>query len=218
MKSKKRKIFLVGIIGFFIIILVFPIRMVYLDGGTATYSAILYKVIHWNGFSDNYFSGRKNGWEIIWFPNNFHSLSYYKKLEPIEIYAHTEYIGGSFFKDYSDSGIKYVKCNIGSYSLLKNVDGKKFTSQNTSIHPVLQDYLNVLEVKANDMIYVARPIENIQVYKLDSLIPFPTNVQFDDSYFGIALKDLDYGEYIISFQYKHDSNNLTTYSFKINVT
>ncbi len=218
MKSKKIDFFWWGVLLFFIIVLVFPIRMAYLDGGTTTYSAILYKIIHWNGFPDNHFSGKKNEWEIIWFPNNFHSLEYYEKMEPPALYAHTEYIGGSFYKDYSDSGIKYVKCNIGSYFLTRTIDGKEFTNQNNSLHPNLQDYQNVLEVNKNDTIYVDHSIENVKVYKQDSLIPINTNVQYADSNVGIILKGLEPNEYVISFHHKPFTDSFTTYSLKINVT
>jgi len=41
------------------------------------------------------------------------------------------------------------------------------------------------------LIYVACPIKNIQVYKFDSLISIQPNFSFDDSHWGIILKDLD---------------------------
>ena len=216
MKSKKNKVLLIGTI-LLLVVLVFPIRMVYLDGGTVTYNAILYKIIYWNGFPDNHFSGRKNEKDIILFPENFHSLEYYMKLEPREIYAHTELIEGIFDKNYSNSGIKYVKCNIGSYSLVRNIDGKKYTAKKNALHPVLQDYLNILEINNNDTIYLDNFIENIQIFKIDNLIPIETKWHFDDNINGITLYNLEPNMYIISFQYKLDSNNLTNYSFKIKV-
>jgi len=65
MKSKKIDFFWWGVLLFFIIVLVFPIRMAYLDGGTTTYSAILYKIIHWNGFPVEKMDGRSFGFRII---------------------------------------------------------------------------------------------------------------------------------------------------------
>lgn len=64
-----------------LVILLFPIRTIYKDGGTKVYSAILYKVIVWNEVNDNYESGYKTGTEFHFFPNNFKSIDYYRDKE-----------------------------------------------------------------------------------------------------------------------------------------
>ena len=65
--KKKYKILLIIL---FIICLI-PIPTFYKDGGTVTYSAILYKIINWNQLDG------KQGTELHIFPTNFHSLDYY---------------------------------------------------------------------------------------------------------------------------------------------
>ena len=65
---KKRYIILVIIA---LIILLYPKREVYEDGGTRTYTALAYKVIMWKELEG------KTGTEIHFFPNNFHDLDYY---------------------------------------------------------------------------------------------------------------------------------------------
>ena len=66
--KKKYKILLI----IFIICLI-PIPNFYKDGGTITYSAILYKIIDWNQIDG------KQGTEFHIFPTNLHRLDYYDK-------------------------------------------------------------------------------------------------------------------------------------------
>ena len=55
-----------------LLVLLFPKREVYEDGGTTTYTSMSYKIIKWNQIEG------KKGVEIYFFPNNSHSLSYYE--------------------------------------------------------------------------------------------------------------------------------------------
>ena len=50
-----------------------PVRKVYEDGGTQTYTSLTYKVIVWKQIDG------KSGTEFYIFPNNFHQLDYYGK-------------------------------------------------------------------------------------------------------------------------------------------
>lgn len=50
-----------------------PVRKVYEDGGTQTYTSLTYKVIAWKQIDG------KSGTEFYIFPNNFHQLDYYGK-------------------------------------------------------------------------------------------------------------------------------------------
>ena len=49
-----------------------PVKKVYEDGGTQTYTALTYKVIVWKQIDG------KTGTEFYIFPNNFHQLDYYE--------------------------------------------------------------------------------------------------------------------------------------------
>lgn len=55
--------------------LFFPIRDIYKDGGTRTYTALTYKVIVWNHMLDS--DATKTGVEVHLFPNNFRRLDDY---------------------------------------------------------------------------------------------------------------------------------------------
>ena len=65
-----KKWFILGII-VFLAVLLFPIRNIYKDGGTKTYTSLVYKVISWNTLEG------KTGTEIKLFPNNFKPLGDY---------------------------------------------------------------------------------------------------------------------------------------------
>ena len=67
---KKKNIILLTII--FALCLI-PIPAFYKDGGTVTYSAVLYKIIKWNRLDG------KQGTEFHIFPTSFHRLDYYDK-------------------------------------------------------------------------------------------------------------------------------------------
>ncbi len=60
-----------------LIILLVPIKSTYLDGGTVTYSSLIYKIIKWKKLDFFYEDGYKRGTEIHLFPTNFKSLDYY---------------------------------------------------------------------------------------------------------------------------------------------
>ena len=69
-------VFVVLIIVFAVIavdLLLIPVRKVYEDGGTQTYTSLTYKVIVWKQIDG------KSGTELYIFPNNFHQLDYYGK-------------------------------------------------------------------------------------------------------------------------------------------
>ena len=54
------------------VLLLIPVRKVYEDGGTQTYTSLTYKVIVWKQIDG------KSGTEFYLFPNNFHQLDYYE--------------------------------------------------------------------------------------------------------------------------------------------
>lgn len=54
------------------IFLLIPVRKVYEDGGTQTYTSLVYKVIIWKQIDG------KTGTKFYIFPNNFHQLDYYE--------------------------------------------------------------------------------------------------------------------------------------------
>ena len=67
---KKRLIIVFAVIA--AVLLLIPVRKVYEDGGTQTYTSLTYKVIVWKQIDG------KSGTELYLFPNNFHQLDYYE--------------------------------------------------------------------------------------------------------------------------------------------
>ena len=67
--KRKTSITILSII--ILIILLIPIKTIYKDGGTITYSAVLYKVVKWHKINDIIEGGYKTGIEVIVFPKNY---------------------------------------------------------------------------------------------------------------------------------------------------
>ena len=67
----KRKAIITRISMICLIALLFPLITVYKDGGTITYSAVLYKVVKWHKMNDTIEGGYKTGTEVLIFPNNY---------------------------------------------------------------------------------------------------------------------------------------------------
>lgn len=67
---KKKLIIVFAVIA--AVLLLIPVRKVYEDGGTQTYTSLIYKVIVWKQVDG------KSGTEFYLFPNNFHQLDYYE--------------------------------------------------------------------------------------------------------------------------------------------
>ena len=67
---KKKLIIVFAVIA--VVLLLIPVRKVYEDGGTQTYTSLTYKVIVWKQIDG------KSGTEFYLFPNNFHHLDYYE--------------------------------------------------------------------------------------------------------------------------------------------
>ena len=67
---KKKLIIVFAVIA--VVLLLIPVRKVYEDGGTQTYTSLTYKVIVWKQIDG------KSGTEFYLFSNNFHQLDYYE--------------------------------------------------------------------------------------------------------------------------------------------
>ena len=68
---KKKLIIVFAVIA--VVLLLIPVRKVYEDGGTQTYTSLTYKVIVWKQIDG------KSGTEFYLFSNSFHQLDYYGK-------------------------------------------------------------------------------------------------------------------------------------------
>jgi len=67
---KKKFIIVFAVIA--VVLLLIPVKKVYEDGGTQTYTSLTYKIIVWKQIDGKF------GMEFYIFPNNFHPLDYYE--------------------------------------------------------------------------------------------------------------------------------------------
>ena len=185
-----------------VLILVFPIKLVYRDGGTIEYSAILYKVIKWNRMRP--YEENKTGTEVYFFPQNLHSLEYYDSPRPDAIAIY-----------YGDD---FVVANIGTYQWSKNVDGITVHVNACGIGPLEMEYKEILEIVegANVKTALSNDVTEIKVYKYsDSHAELiDTTLQYNIETQEINVKELEKGTYIIDMLVE-DGNNKVRYSFKL---
>ena len=185
---------------FFIIIIMFPIKVQYKDGGTMEYRAIVYKIIKWHRFNDNYESGIKEGTEIHIFPTNYHSLDYYDDVMPNKFKL--------FYPDYlipSLIGVtgSYEWCN--NYGRCENVE--KLMDDNIDSYPTLKVQRNIALV--TDKNYI---IKDINVYKNSF------NNEVDKQEFGdyFIMSPNENGKYLYKVT-SYDNKNKVEYYFVLDV-
>ena len=164
MKTKTK---IITIVILLIIILFFPIKSVYFDGGTKVYSSIMYKYIIWHNIDSYYEGGYKTGREFHFFPSNFKDLDYYYEMDIhpplLQVYTSNKFIYakvGSF--EWCN---KYNKCENVEVLLVDDFDA--------------YDYF---EVNKNDFVsyYIDGEIESIKIYKDSFTTRLDYNVKYDD--------------------------------------
>ena len=189
---KKKILFLIIIL----VILFFPVRTSYFDGGTVTYNALTYKIIKWHKIDNYYHSGYKEGTEIHLFPNNFKTLDEYNKdIHPI---------GVVFFSNYNS-----VKTSLGSYTWCDKDDMCVSRDAYMIFEP---ESLNILEVNKDSDI--SSKIDNldynfdIKIYESDWTNLYEDNVDFSEYKFTSPSKE---GFYVVSVNVSNDKNNANYY-------
>lgn len=187
-----------------VLILVFPIKLVYRDGGTVEYSAILYKVIKWNRIRP--YEENKTGTEVYFFPQNLHSLEYYDLPRPDAIAIH-----------YSD---KFVVANIGTYQWSKKVDGITSHVNACGIGPLEMEYKETLKIVegTNVKTTITNNVTEIKVYRYngDEAELIVSNLEYDEENAELNVEKLEKGTYIIELLVE-DGNNKVRYSFKLEI-
>lgn len=199
----KKKIIIAIII---FLILTFPIKTVYKDGGTVEYKAILYRVIKWNKIVelDEYITGT----DLIYFPNNFHPLDYYDDPRPPKISIYRE---------------EKVSCNTGSYSWSKTVDKKTISASALAINPTSMTYKNTLKIN-NNIIYTTTnsTIKRVNLYLEKDTKWYElskeliTNLEYDNNEKSIKIPTLEKGKYILVIDVL-DNTDTAWYSCSIEI-
>lgn len=188
-----------------VLILIFPIKNVYRDGGTVEYSAILYKVIKWNRI--RVYEENKTGTEVYFFPKNLHSLEYYDPPRPDAIAIHGENSS--------------VVANIGTYQWSKEVDGTTLYINACGLGALGMEYKDTLQtvqagsVKINGLIATPTKIKGYK-YDSDEAREIENQLKYDETTQTINMAELDKGTYIIELYVKQGQNEVY-YSFKLKI-
>lgn len=188
-----------------LVILLFPIKRTYKDGGTKEYSAILYKVIKWHTIDENYESGFYESTDFHIFPTNFHTLDYYRKIMPYDFYI------------LNSDKTEKIRAQIGSYSWCKvDVDNNTTRTCETAlaVDPTDIKYKDSLTIKKDEKIYHENNMDvtKIEVYKDKQIYKELGYIKREKS---IRL-NLDEGEYIVVIHAKYVEGTVW-YSFKVNI-
>jgi len=187
-----------------VLILVFPIKLVYRDGGTVEYSAILYKVIKWNRIRP--YEENKTGTEVYFFPQNLHSLEYYDLPRPDAIAIY-----------YGDN---FVVANIGTYQWSKNVDGITSHINACGLGPLEMEYKETIKIVegTNVKTTISNNVTEIKVYRYngDEAELIVSNLEYDEENAELNVEKLEKGTYIIELLVE-DENNKVRYSFKLEI-
>lgn len=191
---------------FIFIILIFPIKIVYKDGGTIEFKALLYKYIIWNSMDDDYENGYKTGEDFYFFPLNLHDLDYYREPKPYSLYFKLE------------NSETEVKAKTGSYcwTSKENVLNKNICVD--KISPAEMNYREVLNVKANEKIIMTTEnanINKVSLYSVSEEKNIEDSVKFYEEEKYLLVPELE-GEYLLIISASFDEGNVG-YSLKINI-
>lgn len=195
------------IIGLILLLtLIVPYKLIYKDGGTKEYTALLYKVIVWHSIDFNEENGYKTGTEVHFIPNNFHSIDYYRTPTPPAL---------SIINEKENE----IFCNLGSYSWTKKVDGENKSIVSDSIHPIEMTYRESLNVEKGTEIYldnVELNIIKVEIYneKQTALIDF--DIIYDNIEKTITIPNIETGTYVLVISTKYEQGN-AIYSLKVNI-
>ena len=210
----KRYLFIT--IGLFIVVILFPIKFVFKDGGTKVYQSMIYKVIYWNRLNDNYLDGFKAGREIHLFPFNFYPLDYYDDIMPSTLYVRTE-------------DDQMVIAKIGTYCWSKKIGKMTNHICSDTVSPILMDYNDEIIVKNGEKIYLDgnyQYVNSLRIYKFglsdgdewymnseEYLVDYPLGYNSDGKYIKV---DVLSGSYVIVVNTDSLDGDVS-YSFKIEV-
>ncbi len=196
----------------FLILILFPFKSTYLDGGTCEYNSLIYKVIKWHRTNANYESGYKTGKETHLFPYNFFSIDYYDEVVPENLYI-----------SIND---QKIKASLNSYCYTSNINKLSRESCVDSDYKVSLKYSDKLNIKNGDKIELSikfKKINNIKVYKYSNekewykkpKLDKNVNVEYDKENDVLNISG-ESGKYIISMLTYYEKNNVI-YTFRVNI-
>ena len=192
------------VIGILLIVFV-PIKSLHRDGGTKEYSAIAYKFIKWNMLKED--GSKYEGNNLYWFPNNFHSLEYYK---PVQIPIINVSIGN-----------QRISCTSSYFQWSKTVEDQNImTTGDSFTNPVDVIYEDSLVITDKNIIKIdtSYNISNMEYANVNTASEKTEFVElnFNSEDKSIDLKEFENGTYIITFTI-NNNKDYVNYSFKVEV-
>lgn len=182
---------------FILIILLFPIKLQYKDGGTTEYKSLTYRIIKWHRLDDYYENGYKTGTEVHFFPNNFKPIDYFIEVKPPRfslLYNDTFYLSEVLSYHWKNEYHEVIADSSG---------------------PLDISYKKIMEVKQNNIIHYGTylDITKVELYNEKELLDY--KVEFNNRDEIVKVPDLE-GTYIMVFYYKCSEGNVS-YAFKLKI-
>jgi len=199
--NKKSTVLLVLSILAILVIFLFPIKTTYRDGGTKTYTALLYRVIVWNHIDENYENNVKTGTEIYLFPNNFRKIDDYLDPRPNSLYI--------------NSANDRVRANIVSYNWKKKTGLNKESSFSDNSRLFATDSASYLNAEYDRRIYLDDfngTLTDVKIYEKNSKKPVDFKLLYDNEYHFIDFAKVASGQYFAEIHASYDAGDVT-YSF-----
>lgn len=206
--KNKTLIIMSGVAIVILLILFVPLKIQYRDGGTVEYRAIAYRYIKWNTIRNDGSPLKQS--ELHWFPNNFHSLEYYKPVESPIVNV--------------SSNNQQITCSKGTFQWSKTVDGQEIhliaDVFKSPIHWTYKDKLTITDdnIVTIDTSYSIRDVkcteykEEYSNSEIGSENPVFKELDFNNENKTIDFKDFENGTYIITFTI-HNDKDYVDYAF-----
>lgn len=196
----------------FLVLILFPFKNTYFDGGSVEYNSLIYKVIKWHRVNENYENGYKIGKEVHLFPYNFFSIDYYDEIEPEILFI--------------SSDNQKISASLNSYCYISNINNLSRESCVDYPYKVSEKYDNKLKINKNDKIEFSikfDKVNNIKVYSFNDseewykkpVLVKNANVNYEKES-NILNVSLEKGEYVISLFTYFDDNEVM-YTFMVSV-
>lgn len=223
----KKKIIIITIALVLILLILFvPIKIQYRDGGTVDYRAFAYRLINWNKLKEDgtYYKAK----DIIFFPNNFHSIEYYEPIEVPNTYVSVNTQQNNEASSQNDEETielpnAYVTSNnteihslSGSAHWSKEVDGETISAIFDSIDPRDGNYNENIAINNKQSINIKTnyTVTSVEIQSIDKNDNNKYEVQYNEEAKNITFNSIEDGTYVVTYKIENDKDYVY-YSFKV---
>ena len=226
--EKNKKLLVINLISTVILLILFlPIKFQYRDGGTVDYRALTYRVIDWNKLNNDgtYYKAR----DVIFFPNNFHSIEYYELVELPNTYVS---VNNEESKDesvpeeekeiiklpdtYVLSNNQEIKSFSGTAQWSKVVDGKTISAIFDGIDPRDGNYKQSLIINNKQTVSIKADYEisDVKIQNINKEDNKKYQVQYEKQSKNIKFNNIENGTYVVTYKIENNTD-YAYYSFKV---